>query len=211
MLEPMESQRRESGRDPSGAVVPVGWLDPSELESPERHDDWSLSPAGPAGPAAPPSIVQMLLQRKWLILGVFALVASVAIPPIWILSKPTYRSTAKIRVSPVLSRLVFRVEDPGGGGLYRSYKRSQVATILSPAVLQRVLDHPRRQTRRHPAIRQNRPPLVPARHPLFCAVRLRRDLTRPAAAVPRNYLQATPELAIHRYLRDPAKRAAQQR
>jgi len=87
-------------------------------------------------------IIPMLIRRKWLILGIAAAIALIAIPSIWLSITPQYKSTAVVRISPVVSRVVFRTEDNGLVPLYWSYLNSQVGVIHSPTVLQRVLDRP---------------------------------------------------------------------
>ncbi|MGB2986090.1 MAG: polysaccharide biosynthesis tyrosine autokinase [Phycisphaerae bacterium] len=90
----------------------------------------------------------MLLRCKWLIFGVFVLVSGITVPCIWLFIAPVYQATAVVRVSPVVSRIVFRTEDNGIVPLYRSYLNTQVSIIRSPTVLHRVLDRAEvRQTR----------------------------------------------------------------
>ena len=86
------------------------------------------------------ALLPMFLRSKWWIAGVFLLVASIALPAIWLLTKPQYRATSVVRVSPVVSRLVFKTEDNGIVPLYRSYRNTQVSIILGKTVLERVLD-----------------------------------------------------------------------
>jgi capsular exopolysaccharide synthesis family protein len=79
-----------------------------------------------------------LLRHKWLIIGVFVLIAALAIPPIWMFVIPTYSSTAVILVSPEGSA-------PGTQlgsmlTLFQSSLNTQVSLIRSPTILQRVLD-----------------------------------------------------------------------
>lgn len=84
--------------------------------------------------------VRALIRHKWLILGLFLFVSAATVPWIWLYLSPEFRASAVIRVSPVVSRIVFRTEDNGLVPLYRSYLNTQVSVIRSPTVLQRVLD-----------------------------------------------------------------------
>jgi len=98
------------------------------------------------GPANPLNLA-FLLRSKWLILGIFVLLSGATIPLIWLFLEPIYKSTAVVRVSPVVSRLLFKTEDNGMIPLYTSFLNTQVSIIRSPTVLQRVLDEERvRQT-----------------------------------------------------------------
>ncbi len=96
-------------------------------------------PSGPHAPV-PGFSISMLLRSKLLIFAVFVVVAAMAIPCIWLFMVPEYRATATVRVSPVVSRIVFRTEDNGMVPLYQSYLNTQVSVVHSPTVLQRVLD-----------------------------------------------------------------------
>ena len=85
------------------------------------------------------------MRRKWLILSIFFLISAATIPFIWIIVKPQYRSTAVLRVEPVVPRLIFESKDDNTG-LYANYLNTEVGTIRSPKVLSRVLDRPRIQS-----------------------------------------------------------------
>jgi len=102
------------------------------------------------GAAAPRAAFSLptLLQAKWLIVGVFTLVAGATVPLIWWLLEPHYQATALVRVSPLISRIVFDTEDKGTVPLYRSFLNTQVSIMRSPRVLQRVLDQPEVQQTR---------------------------------------------------------------
>jgi capsular exopolysaccharide synthesis family protein len=83
-----------------------------------------------------------VLRFKGTILTLFLLVSIPVTFFIWSLIVPEYRVTAQIRVRPIIPRLVFKTDDNGPIPLYPSYLNTQVALILSPTVLQRVLDNP---------------------------------------------------------------------
>ncbi len=84
--------------------------------------------------------VSRMLRSKWLMLTTFLLIAGAAVPWIWVLQRPKYSSTAVMRVSPIVSYLVFRTENNGFLPLYNSYVNTQLAIMRSPKVLERVLD-----------------------------------------------------------------------
>lgn len=84
--------------------------------------------------------VGALIRHKWLILGLFLFVSAATVPWIWLYMSPEFRASAVVRVSPVVSRIVFKTEDNGLVPLYRSYLNTQVSVIRSPTVLRRVLD-----------------------------------------------------------------------
>ena len=95
---------------------------------------------GPGGTSA--FSISMLLRSKWLILAVFVALSALLIPWIWLLTGPVYQATSLVRVSPVISRIVFKTEDNGMVPLYKSFLNTQVSVIRGPKVLQRVLDNP---------------------------------------------------------------------
>ncbi len=81
-----------------------------------------------------------VFRYKWSILLVTVLVAAAGIPSVWLLVKPRYKARAVVRVSPVVSRIVFRTESNAMVPLYQSFLNTQVSIIRSSRVLQRVLD-----------------------------------------------------------------------
>lgn len=92
-------------------------------------------------PAASTTVgLASILQQKWLILGLFLLVSAAAVPPVWLLMRPTFESRAVVQVSPKSSRLVYQTDQNGVVPFYESYLNTQVSVIRSPTVLQRVVD-----------------------------------------------------------------------
>lgn len=85
-------------------------------------------------------LLSAVRRSKLWIACVFVLISAIAAPGVWLLNKPVFRATASVRVSPVVSRLVFKTEDNGIVPLYRSFRNTQVSIILGKAVLDRVLD-----------------------------------------------------------------------
>ncbi len=134
-----QSGQQGNESDPSGGALGLGFR--SSGTSLERGDAGALGTplAGGGGPSGSHGFA-MLRRSRWLVFGVFALVSMVTIPCIWVFLKPAYRANAVVRVSPVVSRVVFRTEDNGIVPLYRSYLNTQVSVISSPTVLRRVLD-----------------------------------------------------------------------
>jgi polysaccharide biosynthesis transport protein len=112
--------------------------------APARRPDWAgaLGPVAdrPAGGGA--SIFDLLLRHKWLVLVLATLLAGSGIPLIWIFFAPVYRATAVVRISPVIDPVVFRTEKSAMLPFYQSFLNTEVATIKSPTVLDRVLERP---------------------------------------------------------------------
>jgi len=92
------------------------------------------------GNPAPLDIMSVLQRDKWVIVVLFLIVSAITIPVIWLKVAPTYRATALVRVSPVVSRIVFKTEDNGIVPLFWSYLNTQVSIIQSSRVLQHVLE-----------------------------------------------------------------------
>lgn len=113
---------------PRKPVMPV---DPFDLYNP---------PEIPLG--TKPVSLWRILRFKWTILAVFILMTVPVVVGIWTLVVPQYRVGAQVRVRPIIPRLVFKTDDNGPIPLYQSYLNTQVALMMSPAVLQRVLDTP---------------------------------------------------------------------
>lgn len=103
------------------------------------EDIWASgrADAPAAGTAASAGVI---LRQKWFILGMFLFLSAAAIPPAWLLIGPTYRSTAVVQVSPIVSRMLYRTDENGVVPFYESYLNTQVSIIRSPTVLQRVID-----------------------------------------------------------------------
>lgn len=102
--------------------------------------EWDAPPTARSPQRAAPDL-GAILRQKWLILGVSVLISTAAVPPIWLLTSPVYRSNAVVQVAPIVSRLVYRTDENGQVPFYDSYLNTQVAIIRSPTVLQRVLDN----------------------------------------------------------------------
>jgi len=129
-----------SSREPRGMIVARGQPLPAPVRALKALDQ-PLRLFGGEG-AGPPHQVGLgqILRLKWTILAVLILVAAPMIAVIWTLSVPKYSARGEIRVRPFVPSLVFRMEDNGMIPLYQSYKDTQVALIVGPRVLQRVLD-----------------------------------------------------------------------
>jgi capsular exopolysaccharide synthesis family protein len=83
-----------------------------------------------------------VLRFKWMILLIFLLVAIPSLVGIWMFTVPEYDVSGQIRIRPIIPRLVFKTDDNGPIQYYHSYLNTQVAIIVGPVVLQRVLDLP---------------------------------------------------------------------
>ena len=126
---------------PASPLAPAARATASPLGSSSAGTGGSLGAAsGIGGTNAAAHWLGMFARSKWWILAIFMIVAGTALPCIWTFVKPTYRARAVVRVSPIVSRVVFKTEDNGIVPLYRSYLNTQVSVISSPTVLQRVLD-----------------------------------------------------------------------
>jgi len=123
----------------SGAITRTGAAQPVRAQpvGPTAEGYLGLGAPGAHGPAFSP---WTLLRAKWLMLATFLLTCGAAVPYIWLFVHPTYSARAIVRVSPVVSRIVFKTEDNGIVPLYQSYLNTQVSIIKSPQVLERVLD-----------------------------------------------------------------------
>jgi len=94
-------------------------------------------------PSSGPATFQSLWRQKWLALAIFVLFATPVVIATWILHVPMYEAKAVIEVSPRIPRLVYSTDDNGLIPLYQQYLNSQASLIVSPAVLERVLDKAR--------------------------------------------------------------------
>ena len=120
-----------SGRSPAGgAVVRAEYAYTPEGEGPDEAVR-SLS-----------STIRNFLRFKWLILGIFVLISGATLPAIWMFVKPEYRARAKVKVAPTNPRLVYNTDEEGGLRTYPVFLNTQIATILSPVVIERALSRP---------------------------------------------------------------------
>lgn len=111
----------------------------AEVIEPGFGDSLAVSAQGGSFLGPTPSL-SMFAQAKWWIVAIFLLIASTAVPAIWLLQTPVFAASGVIRVAPVVSRIVFSTEENGMIPLYSSYLNTQVSIIRSPSVLERVLD-----------------------------------------------------------------------
>ncbi|MFA5865305.1 MAG: polysaccharide biosynthesis tyrosine autokinase [Phycisphaerae bacterium] len=131
------SGRSELAKSDRRALVrPIGAVDavqPYE-ETPDQGGEFDNS--SPISLA----IIKRILQYKKMIAAIFILVAVPAVILVWTLVEPKFMAEAKIQVRPIIPKLVFTTEENGIIPLYDSYKNTQASILLSPRVLQRVLD-----------------------------------------------------------------------
>lgn len=84
------------------------------------------------------SLLLPILRRWRIVLVVFLLVCAVGIPVIWLIVKPFYCATAAIRVTPVISSILFSGDN--SIPMYKNFMYTQADLITSDKVLQRVAD-----------------------------------------------------------------------
>jgi Mrp family chromosome partitioning ATPase len=102
-------------------------------------------------PHPAPSVADLLasiLRFKWTILIVWILVSAPIIAMVWTQIVPQYQARRAIRVRPVIPRVLFRTDENGTVPFYDSFVNTQVGLILSPKVLDRVLEEPKVQQTR---------------------------------------------------------------
>ncbi|UCG16665.1 MAG: polysaccharide biosynthesis tyrosine autokinase [Phycisphaerales bacterium] len=143
MTERPEQRGAASSVGGSGAIVESMPVGDGRLAARAPVDGGLLAAA--AGVEGEPSAVvsvSALLRSKWQILGVFLLLSALALPVIWLFVMPTFAATATVRVTPVLTRLVFETPENESAvrGFFPSYINTQVSDLSNPKVLQRVLD-----------------------------------------------------------------------
>lgn len=90
-------------------------------------------------PATAVSIAS-LLRRKWTIVLVTIGVIGTSLPLIWTQVKPEFKSTATLHIAPVRPRILYHTDENGMPPIYQNFLNTQVAIILSPEVLTRVLE-----------------------------------------------------------------------
>ncbi len=135
--------RPEHDGQASNAIVPVQPVSAAGLDTFNAFGEPLGAVAG-NGQGGSIRVVDLkqLLYFKWTMIGVFGLVFLPAVIGIWTLVNPKFTAHGEILVRPIIPTLVFRTEENGMIPLYESYKNTQVAIILGPNVLQRVLDNP---------------------------------------------------------------------
>lgn len=90
-------------------------------------------------PATSVSIAS-LMRRKWTIALVSLGVIGIALPLIWTQVRPEFKSTATVHVAPVRPRILYHTDENGMPPIYQNFLNTQVALILSPEALTRVLE-----------------------------------------------------------------------
>jgi len=84
--------------------------------------------------------VASLLRRKWTIVLVTLAVVGASVPLIWTQLQPEFKSTATVHIAPVRPRILYHIDENGMPPIYQNFLNTQVALILSPEVLTRVLE-----------------------------------------------------------------------
>ncbi len=106
------------------------------------NEPFGLNSGPDSLPVARPFSFWQLLRFKRTILIITLAIAIPVIIAAWALIVPVYQVEAQIRVRPIIQRLVFKTDDNGQIPFYTNYLNTQVSVIMSPTVLQRVLDLP---------------------------------------------------------------------
>src|SRR5438093_13311296 len=103
---------------------------PRSAEMAAAGDFAPLGPATPSGQhGGSPSMATLLLRRKWLMLGVAALVCAVGVPLVWLLYRPLYRATAVLRISPTAPTMVFTQIRANENPQYQLYVNTEVSVV----------------------------------------------------------------------------------
>lgn len=92
--------------------------------------------------SVPSASWRKLLRYPGTILVVFLLVTVPLGAGVWSFFGPKYTAVGKIRVRPIIPRLVFQTEENGVIPYYDYYANTQADLVRSPQVLQRTLDQP---------------------------------------------------------------------
>lgn len=136
MREKSQWDDRGQSLEPANSIVPVD----AELAN---HEIVSWEDTSSGAPAASPDAglrgIQSVLRYKWSIAIVFLLTAGVSVPLIYKSVKPSYRSTAVVRVSPVGAKVVWETENSELTPVYYRHVNTQVSIIQSQGVLRPVL------------------------------------------------------------------------
>ena len=123
---------------PRGAAGPMsprapGVLDVHDLELGGGETEEQRGPRRAVSPA-------LLLRYKWSMLLVFIAIVAFTVPPLWLLHEAVYRATGVIEIGSRSKRYVMTTEETGPNLQYTRYLQTQVATMTSNTVLERVLD-----------------------------------------------------------------------
>ena len=127
------SKNLSTGLPDAGAFDPAPGFDPAR-----GFDPTAGQGGGPSG--GRPLTLNAFRQVKWWVIGVAVVLAVGITPWVWVFMAPYYLARGVVRVSPVVSRIVFNTEDNGMLPLYQSFMNTQVSIIRNPVVLERVLD-----------------------------------------------------------------------
>lgn len=138
-----DTRRRKPTLDEGGVTDIVSWS--GEAVDPGAEPGAPNVP-GSHGPAAGLHPVRLVIdaiaRHRWMVLCCTLIIGAVVSTIIWTTVVPMYQATAQISVAPRVPRVVFQTDENGVVPLYKSFQNTQVAVILSPTVLERVLDLP---------------------------------------------------------------------
>ncbi len=143
-----EMQRPDRAESPSPqepAPMPIiRRTAPTNISAMEPAAEGMLGPGADVVPAvqAAPFPWRAVLHHKWTFLGVLLLVAVPSMVICWTMVVPNYETNAKIRVRPLIPRLVFQTDENGKIPLYEGYMKTQMSIVQSSASLSNVLELP---------------------------------------------------------------------
>jgi len=118
------------------------------MDSIEKYNDPQLvqrivplETSADTGADSPPNLIAPILRRWYIVLITFLVICAIGIPSVWLLIKPTFVTTAAIRVAPVIPSILFSdKESEGVMPMYQNFMNTQASLIKSDPVLQRVAD-----------------------------------------------------------------------
>lgn len=114
------------------------------LNTIQKRQDQAMTPFtdsyDDAGPEESPllGLLNGLVRRWRIVLITFSAICVVGIPAIWITMEPYYQATAAIRVTPVVSSILFQGEN--SIPMYRNFVQTQADLMVSDMVLEKVAE-----------------------------------------------------------------------
>ena len=88
-----------------------------------------------------PNLIIPILRRWYVVLATFIVVCAIGIPPIWFLVEQKYDTIGAIRISPIISRIIWPDSDSDRPmPNYENFKNTEAARIGGSRVVNRVAD-----------------------------------------------------------------------
>lgn len=137
-----DTRRRKPTLDEGGVTDIVSWSGDAVDSSADQAAPNAPGPNPTGGLHPGRMVLEAISRHRWMVLICTAIMGAIASAVIWTTVVPLYQATAQISVAPRVPRVVFQTDENGVVPLYKSYQNTQVAVILSPTVLERVLDLP---------------------------------------------------------------------